>query len=83
MVLHSLLNSITSAENFYKHPKKTKEIEFLQKEFELEYKEAVLFSVILKLYFERKRFRGLDVEDLMEELNIEAASKEHIELIPN
>lgn len=81
MVLHSLLNKITTVESFYKHPKNIKEIDFLQKEFELEYKEAVLFSVILKLYFERKRFRGLDVEDLMESLNIDAASKEHIELI--
>ena len=81
MILHSLLKKISSIENFYKHPKNIKEINFLQKEFELEYKESVLFSVILKLYFERKRLRGLDVEDLMESLNIDAGSKEHIELI--
>ena len=81
MILYSLLNKIKSVESFYKNPKNLKEIKFLQKEFELEYKEAVLFSVILKLYFERKRYRGVDVEDLIDVLNIDAGSKEHIELI--
>ena len=81
MILYSLLNKIDSIEEFYKSPKNIKEISFLQKEFELEYKEAVLFSVILKLYFGRKRFRGLDIEDLMESLNIKLGSKEHIDFI--
>ncbi len=81
LLLYSLLNKITSLDKFYKNPKETKELSFLQKEFELDFKEAVLLSVILKMYFERKNFFRLDVENLMDELKIKTASKEHLELL--
>jgi len=81
MLLYSLLSKITSLENFYKNPKNMEEIVYLQNEFELDYNEAVLLGIILKLYFDKKRFRGLDVEELMDALNIETASKEYFELL--
>ena len=85
MTLQDALFGVKNFKKLYKtsdeNIEKIKEIEFLRKKYGLTYKEAVLFSFIVRYFFWKNSFDDIHVENLIDELGIELGTKEHIDFL--